>query len=66
MTSTDNYYGLVDGVQFSLTNTYYGISTGPSKPQNVGNGSVYIEMDTGTIYFYDAENSRWLKWGASE
>jgi len=41
----------------------YGLST-DSKPtqvgaNDVGNGSLYIEMDTGKIYFYDAENKQW-------
>ena len=40
-------------------NLYYGLST-DEKPINqyVGNGSQFIEQDTGEIYFFDAENQR--------
>lgn len=45
--------------------TYYGTSTGPAKPTDrVENGSCFIEMDTGKIYFFDADSSTWLEWGA--
>ncbi len=54
--------------------TYYGLST-DTKPVNsdgsggtpvnvVQNGSAFIEMDTGKIYFYDA-SSGWIEWGAA-
>lgn len=32
-----------------------------TKPNHVANGSVYYELDTGRIYRYDAENSRWME-----
>ena len=41
--------------------TYYGLST-DTKPA-AGNGDAFIEMDTGKVYFYDAE-SDWTEWGA--
>ena len=46
-----------------LTVEIRGLST-DTKPEkigdnNVGNGSQYIEMDTGKIYFYDIENKQW-------
>lgn len=31
------------------------------KPTDVANGSVLIEMDTGDVYQFDEEGSRWLK-----
>jgi len=45
----------------------YGLST-DSKPTQagnyyIGNGSLFIEMDTGKIYFYDLANTRWLEFG---
>lgn len=45
--------------------TYYGLST-DSKPTgaSVSNGSCFIEMDTGKLYFYDAVDSQWREWGA--
>lgn len=42
---------------------YYGegvcLSTDDKPIGNVENGSKLIEMDTGKIYLYDAENERW-------
>ena len=37
-----------------------GLST-DDKPTGVyvGNGSMFIEMDTGKVYFYDAANTQW-------
>lgn len=32
------------------------------KPLNVANGSVFIEIETGAKYLYDAENSLWVQW----
>lgn len=39
---------------------FAGLST-DEKPtgDSVQNGSSYIEMDTGTLYFYDAANEEW-------
>ena len=38
-----------------------------SKPISVNNvtGCRWIEIDTSKIYHYDADNSEWLEWGAS-
>ncbi len=45
-------------------NTYYGLSTDTPKPTGaVLNGRAFIEMDTGKIYFYDAESGEWREWG---
>lgn len=38
--------------------------SGDNKPtevsgKSIGNGSAFIEIDTGKIYFYDAENEQW-------
>ena len=35
-----------------------GLST-DTKPTDVGNGSIYIEIDTGSIYMFDAQNKLW-------
>lgn len=35
-----------------------GLST-DTKPTNVDNGSVFIEIDTGTIYMFDGQNKIW-------
>lgn len=48
---------------FTTTNqTFYGLST-DSKPTSGGNGSCFIEIDTGKAFFFDAENSLWLEVG---
>ena len=38
---------------------YYGLST-DQKPLIAKNGSAFLEMDTGDIYLYDAENAQWI------
>lgn len=58
-----------NGAQY-ITNRYwrpkifYGLSTDTKPTDNVVNGSVFIEMDTSTLYFFDQENVEWRKWGA--
>ena len=50
------------------TAVYYGLSTDTKPSASAGdelhNGDKLIEMDTGTIYFYDQAGDRWLAWGA--
>lgn len=29
--------------------------------QKVENGSIFIEIDTGKVYFYDLENEQWME-----
>ena len=41
--------------------TYYGLST-DEKPDAANNGSMFVEMDTGKLYFYDGENAVWMEW----
>lgn len=53
----------IDG-KLDRPTTYYGLST-DTKPTNVANGSVFVEMDTSTIYFYDLENVTWRPWGGA-
>ena len=36
-----------------------GLSTDTKPTENIGNGSVFIEINTGKVYFFDAENSLW-------
>ena len=42
--------------------TYYGLST-DSKPIGTGviNGSVFVEMNTGKVYFYNAAGATWVE-----
>lgn len=36
-----------------------GLSTDTKPDENVENGTLFIEMDTGKIYMYDLENEEW-------
>ena len=47
------------------TYTIAGVST-DNKPaaEDVGNGSVFIEMDTSKVYFYDEADDAWYEWEA--
>lgn len=40
----------------------YGKST-DTKPTDVPNGSIFIEMDTSKIYFFNENEAEWLAWG---
>ena len=35
-----------------------GLST-DTKPTDVSNGSIYIEINTGKVFMFDAENEQW-------
>lgn len=50
------------GGKFGKPVTIYGLST-DEKPTTCMNGSVFIEMDTDSIYFYDQANNTWRMWG---
>lgn len=38
---------------------YRGLSTDTKPIENVDNGTIFIEIDTGKIYMYDLENEQW-------
>lgn len=40
--------------------TYYGLHD-DTKPTTVGNGSCFIEMDTGKCFFFNAEAGEWVE-----
>lgn len=48
-----------DGKQ--IVGQYVGLSTDNKPTEDIGNGSIFIEIDTKKIYFYDEENSQWLE-----
>lgn len=41
------------------TATYFGLSSDTKPTQGVGNGSVFVEMDTSKLYFFDEQNTVW-------
>lgn len=55
---------MITMTQYSGGNNQYAGLHDDSKPtEGISNGSVFIEMDTGKIYFYDSENETWREWG---
>lgn len=40
------------------------LSTDTKPTSDIENGSSLIEMDSGKLYFYDAESGDWVEWGA--
>lgn len=42
--------------------TLFGLSTDTKPDEKIANGSVFIEMDTGTIYFFDLDGTQWVPW----
>ena len=39
---------------------YAGLHT-DSKPAGVAMGSIFVEVDTGDVYFYNADGETWVK-----
>lgn len=42
--------------------TYFGLSTDTKPLQHIGNGTAFIEIDSGKIYLFDAEHTEWIEW----
>lgn len=38
---------------------YRGLST-DTKPEAAYNGSTFVEIDTGAVYYYDADSETWV------
>ena len=49
--------GIADGKDVELE--YRGLSTDNKPTENVVNGSVFIEINTGKVYMFDGEQSEW-------
>lgn len=41
------------------TYEFRGLSTDIKPVERVGNGSIFIEMDTGKVYMFDEQNIEW-------
>lgn len=41
------------------TYEFRGLSTDIKPIERVGNGSIFIEMDTGKVYMFDEQNTEW-------
>lgn len=46
-----------------VQNEFRGLST-DTKPTNAINGQTFLEIDTGKMWIYDAENSQWIDYTA--
>ena len=43
-----------------LETNYIGLSTDTKPTEGLFNGDSFYEMDTGSTYYYDQENSQWV------
>lgn len=43
----------------------YGLSTDAKPTENVMTGSVFIEIDTSSAYFFDEDADEWIKAGGA-
>ena len=41
--------------------TLYGLSTDSKPTANISNGTAFVEMDTGKLYFYNAAGDVWIE-----
>ena len=48
---------------FDEVKEIYGLST-DTKPTDVPNGSLFVEMDTSKLYLFDEGSGTWQEWGA--
>lgn len=58
MVTNANPQGYSENVGFEKAYDLRGLST-DSKPTTVPNGSTFLEMDTGDVYIFDADNTQW-------
>lgn len=45
----------------SWIHEYAGLAADEKPVEDVPNGSTFIEMDTGKVFMFDAENSLWVE-----
>ena len=51
------------GDTIATNETYYGLSTDSKPTTGVGNGSIFIEINTGKAYFFNAAGNSWVEVG---
>ena len=59
MVTLDKNLQVQDGVA-TVNQTYYGLSTDSKPTSGIGNGSCFIEMDTGNVFFFNAASGTWV------
>jgi len=55
-----------EGSDRELYVVYNGLSTDAKPTDYLITGCVFIEIDTGDVYFFDEENNEWLKAGGDD
>ena len=50
----------------NLVTEYDGLKDDTKPIDGVRNGSIFVEMDTATIYMFDEENGEWLEQSSDE
>lgn len=60
MITIDGNVQVNDSNQTSTNVTYYGLSTDSKPTTDVGNGSCFIEMNTGNVFFFNAASGTWV------
>ncbi len=58
---TMNEMHYIDAEKIQYQGTCLSTDTKPTGGR-IANGSILMEMDTGTLYLYDAENEEWRAW----
>jgi len=59
MITTEKFYN--DDYEYRAHAVFNGLSTDTKPTAGVPNGSVFVEVDTGYVYRFDAEHSTWYK-----
>lgn len=70
---TDKYGRSITDSRVNDAREFYGLSTDTPKPTgklanglDIPNGAAFLEIDTGDLYLYDAENEEWNLLGGDE
>jgi len=55
-------FNLIAKKNVQLSDTYVCLSTDTKEEDGKGNGDILLEMDTGKVYFFNAEGAAGSKW----
>lgn len=50
----------VGGTDYDKTTEIKGLSTDTKPTEDIHNGDVFLEIDTGNVYFYDGDSHTWI------
>ena len=65
MITPDNTAQLING-KWIRPVTLWGNSTDVKPTEDVANGSIFVEMDTSTVYTFDYASTEWQPWGGGD